>query len=102
MASFTTDIMNTVKTMVKTAIDKAPYDVTRHGAILAVNDDATCSVRIDGINYPNVPIYGGNKSGVNAGDTANILFPTNRASGMMIMPLASGRSLMAYILDPEE
>lgn len=100
MATFSTDIMNTVRTMVNSAINKAPYDITRKGVVLAVNGDGTCSLRIDGINYPNVPIYGG--KGVLVGDIVNVLLPMNNTSGMIIMPLASGKTINAYILDTTE
>lgn len=71
--------VESMKTIAKLAIDKAGFDKTRTGKIVAVNSVTnTYSVKVDGIIYNNVKTV--NDSTYNVGDTVKVNIPMNNPS----------------------
>lgn len=71
--------VESMKTIAKLAIDKAGFDKTRTGKIVAVNSVTnTYSVKVDGLVYNNVKTV--NDSTYNVGDTVKVNIPTNNPS----------------------
>ena len=71
--------VESMKTIAKLAIDKAGFDKTRTGKIVAVNSVTnTYSVKVDGLIYNNVKTV--NDSTYNVGDTVKINIPMNNPS----------------------
>lgn len=75
-------IQSAIQTIVNRAIEIAPFNKTRTGTILAVNNNGTYKVLIDGIEYPNVPIRKNHI--VEVGDVVKVVYPMNNASRMCI------------------
>ena len=71
--------VESMKTIAKLAIDKAGFDKTRTGKIVAVNSVTnTYSVKVDGLVYNNVKTV--NDSTYNVGDTVKVNIPMNNPS----------------------
>ena len=76
--------VNSVKTIAQSLIDKAGFDKTRSGKIVAKNDMTnTYSVRIDGNIYANVRVV--NDAVYNVGDTVKVNMPCNQPTQMIIV-----------------
>lgn len=65
-----------IKHLIQTAIDKAPFDKTYSGRITSI-DGATCTVVVNGKEYPNTPILS-NKA-------VKVVFPQDNASQRFIL-----------------
>ena len=76
--------VSSVKTIAQSLIDKAGFDKTRSGKIVAKNDMTnTYSVRIDGNIYANVRVV--NDAVYNVGDTVKVNMPCNQPTQMVIV-----------------
>lgn len=75
-------IQSAIQTIVHKAINDAPFDKTRTGIVKAVNTNNTYKVLIDGVEYPNVPIWHGLMANTN--DVVKIKFPSGNVSQMYI------------------
>lgn len=71
--------VESMKTIARLAVDKAGFDKTRTGKIVAVNSVTnTYSVKVDGIIYNNIKTV--NDSTYNVGDTVKVNIPMNNPS----------------------
>lgn len=75
-------IQSAIQTIVYKAINDAPFDKTRTGIVKAVNTNNTYKVLIDGVEYPNVPIWQGLMAKTN--DVVRVKFPSGNVSQMYI------------------
>ncbi len=71
--------VESMKTIVKSAVERAGFDKTRNGKIVGVNSITnTYSVKVDGITYNNVKTV--NDATCNIGDTVKVNIPMNNPS----------------------
>lgn len=77
------EILKSVQTIVKGMMDKAPFDKTRMAQVIAINNN-TLDVRMDGIKYTNVKVYG-NVNNIGVGDIVKIIIPENQTSRMFAL-----------------
>lgn len=71
--------VESMKTIVKSAVEKAGFDKTRNGKVVGVNSVTnTYSVKVDGIIYNNVRTV--NDTTCNVGDTVKVNIPMNNPS----------------------
>lgn len=71
--------VESMKTIVKSAVEKAGFDKTRNGKVIGVNSVTnTYSVKVDGIIYNNVRTV--NDTTCNVGDTVKVNIPMNNPS----------------------
>lgn len=76
-------IIQSIKTIAQSLVDKAGYDKTRGGVIVGVNSVTnTYSVKIDGVTYPTVRAVDG--ATYNVGDVVKVVIPCNQATQMYI------------------
>ena len=76
-------IIQSIKTIAQSLVDKAGYDKTRGGFIVGVNSVTnTYSVKIDGVTYPIVRAVDG--ATYNVGDVVKVVIPCNQATQMYI------------------
>lgn len=78
-------IIKAIRTIAEQAINKAGFDKTRNGQILKQNKNNTYKVKIDGIDYDNIPSYGDQT--FIKGDVVKICIPNNQPSQMYIIPM---------------
>lgn len=71
--------VESMKTIVKSAVERAGFDKTRNGKVIGVNSVTnTYSVKVDGIIYNNVRTV--NDTTCNVGDTVKVNIPMNNPS----------------------
>ena len=71
--------VESMKTIVKSAVERAGFDKTRNGKVIGVNSVTnTYSVKVDGIIYNNVKTV--NDTTCNVGDTVKVNIPMNNPS----------------------
>ena len=76
-------IIQSIKTIAQSLVDKAGYDKTRGGVIVGVNSVTnTYSVKIDGVTYPIVRAV--DDATYNVGDVVKVVIPCNQATQMYI------------------
>ena len=76
-------IIQSIKTIAQSLVDKAGYDKTRGGVIVGVNSTTnTYSVKVDGVTYPIVRAVDG--ATYNVGDVVKVVIPCNQATQMYI------------------
>ena len=76
-------IIQSIKTIAQSLVDKAGYDKTRGGVIVGVNSATnTYSVKVDGVTYPIVRAVDG--ATYNVGDVVKVVIPCNQATQMYI------------------
>lgn len=76
-------IIQSIKTIAQSLVDKAGYDKTRGGVIVGVNSVTnTYSVKIDGVTYPIVRAV--DDATYNIGDVVKVVIPCNQATQMYI------------------
>ena len=76
-------IIQSIKTIAQSLVDKAGYDKTRGGVIVSVNSATnTYSVKVDGVTYPIVRAVDG--ATYNVGDVVKVVIPCNQATQMYI------------------
>ena len=76
-------IIQSIKTIAQSLVDKAGYDKTRGGVIVGVNSVTnTYSVKVDGVTYPIVRAV--DDATYNIGDVVKVVIPCNQASQMYI------------------
>lgn len=76
-------IIQSIKTIAQSLVDKAGYDKTRGGVIVGMNSVTnTYSVKIDGVTYPTVRAVDG--ATYNVGDVVKVVIPCNQATQMYI------------------
>ena len=76
-------IIQSIKTIAQSLVDKAGYDKTRGGVIVGVNSVTnTYSVKVDGVTYPIVRAVDG--ATYNVGDVVKVVIPCNQATQMYI------------------
>ena len=76
-------IIQSIKTIAQSLVDKAGYDKTRGGVIVGVNSVTnTYSVKVDGVTYPTVRAV--DDATYNIGDVVKVVIPCNQATQMYI------------------
>ena len=76
-------IIQSIKTIAQSLVDKAGYDKTRGGFIVGVNSVTnTYSVKVDGVTYPIVRAV--DDATYNIGDVVKVVIPCNQATQMYI------------------
>ena len=76
-------IIQSIKTIAQSLVDKAGYDKTRGGVIVSINSATnTYSVKVDGVTYPIVRAVDG--ATYNVGDVVKVVIPCNQATQMYI------------------
>ena len=76
-------IIQSIKTIAQSLVDKAGYDKTRGGVIVSINSATnTYSVKVDGVTYPIVRAVDG--APYNVGDVVKVVIPCNQATQMYI------------------
>ena len=76
-------IIQSIKTIAQSLVDKAGYDKTRGGVIVGMNSATnTYSVKVDGVTYPIVRAVDG--ATYNVGDVVKVVIPCNQATQMYI------------------
>ena len=76
-------IIQSIKTIAQSLVDKAGYDKTRGGVIVGVNSTTnTYSVKVDGVTYPIVRAV--DDATYNIGDVVKVVIPCNQATQMYI------------------
>ena len=76
-------IIQSIKTIAQSLVDKAGYDKTRGGFIVGMNSATnTYSVKIDGVTYPIVRAV--DDATYNIGDVVKVVIPCNQATQMYI------------------
>ena len=76
-------IIQSIKTIAQSLVDKAGYDKTRGGLIVGVNPVTnTYSVKVDGVTYPIVRAV--DDATYNIGDVVKVVIPCNQATQMYI------------------
>ena len=76
-------IIQSIKTIAQSLVDKAGYDKTRGGVIVGMNSATnTYSVKVDGVTYPTVRAVDG--ATYNVGDVVKVVIPCNQATQMYI------------------
>lgn len=77
-------IIDSINTIVNGGIDNAPFDYTRNVGVVKNNDDGTCNIRLDNVNYT-MPVYGYHKE-IEAGDIVKLIVPENNMNKAFILP----------------
>ena len=76
-------IIQSIKTIAQSLVDKAGYDKTRGGFIVGVNSVTnTYSVKVDGVTYPIVRAV--DDATYNIGDVVKVVIPCNQATQIYI------------------
>lgn len=86
-------LLKSMRTMTEGVISSAPFDKTRKAQILLINSDNTCKIKMDGVEYPRVKVYG-NVSGLTINQIVRVIIPENQPSQMFILsPIANVNDL---------
>ena len=76
-------IIQSIKTIAQSLVDKAGYDKTLGGVIVSINSATnTYSVKVDGVTYPIV--RAGDGATYDVGDVVKVVIPCNQATQMYI------------------
>lgn len=77
-------IIDSINTIVNGGINSAPFDYTRNAGVVKNNDNGTCDIRLDNVNFT-VPVYGYHKD-ITTGDVVKLIVPENNMNKAFILP----------------
>lgn len=81
-------LLKSIRTMTEGVISSAPFDRTRKAQVLSIDSDSTCKIKMDGVEYPRVKVYG-NISGLTINQIVRVIIPENQPSQMFVLsPIA--------------
>lgn len=87
------DLLRSMQTIAEASVEDASFDKTRKCQVVGMGANNTYTIRLDGVTYPDITVYG--DCTLQIGDIVRVGIPCNEPSQMYIIPPGSLRGIQA-------